>query len=299
MEKRNNFSISMIIVKLMGGIGNQMFQYAMGRCLSLRKEEKMKLDKTGFETDELREYNLNHFNIVESFATAEEKKPFKKYQRKPGKMWYWYNHTIADSSKYAIDELFYFQPNILQLKGPVYLDGYWQTEKYFKEYEDIIRQDFTLKKEPTGKDMEIAKQILETNAVSVHVRRSDYVSNPVNANYFGTFGPEYYREAERIISKKIANPHFFVFSDDAEWVKKNIFFKSKTTYVNHNDASKNYADLWLMSLCKHHIIPNSSFGWWGAWLNRNPNKIVIAPKKWIQKPSVNTKDVIPDSWITI
>lgn len=290
----------MIIVKLIGGLGNQMFQYALGRSLSLKNKEDFKLDITGFEEYKLHSYSLGHFNINEHFATDNEIKPFKKYQRKPGKQWYWYNHIIANSSKYAIDELFYFQENILRLKGPVYLDGYWQTEKYFKEYEDIIRQDFTLKEEPRGKNAEMAKQILSTNnAVSVHVRRSDYVTNKINANYFGIFGPEYYREAECIISEKIPDPHFFVFSDDSEWVKQNIFFKSRTTYVNHNGPEKNYADLWLMSLCRHHIIPNSSFGWWGAWLNQNPDKIVIAPKKWIQKPSVNTKDVIPESWITI
>jgi len=288
----------MIIVKLIGGLGNQMFQYALGRSLSLKNKEDFKLDITGFEEYKLHSYSLGHFNINEHFATDSEIRLFKKYQRKPGRKWFLRNRIMTDQDKYATDELFYFQERILSLND-IYLDGYWQSEKYFKKYEEIIRQDFTLKREPGGTDVKIAKKILNSNSISVHIRRGDYVSVLKNINIFGTFGPEYYKDAENIISKKIPDPHFFVFSDDSEWVKKNIIFKNKTTYVDHNDATKNYADLWLMSLCKHHIIPNSSFGWWGAWLDRNPSKIVIAPKQWFKKPSINTKDVIPESWIAI
>jgi hypothetical protein len=288
----------MIIVKLIGGLGNQMFQYSLGRSLSLRINEEFKLDITGFDTYKLHSYSLGNFNIVENFATDDEIRPFLKYRRKPGRKWFLYNRIISNRSKYATDELFHFQEHLLSLKN-VYLDGYWQSEKYFKDFEDTIRNDFTTKGELKNKDAEVARQISETNAVSVHIRRGDYVSNPVNVSFYGSFGPEYYAEAERILSEKVGKPHFFVFSDDPKWVKENIIFKHDTTYVNHNDTTKNFNDLHLMSLCKHHIIPNSSFGWWGAWLDKNPNKIVIAPKQWFQKPSVNTKDVIPDTWITI
>lgn len=291
----------MIIVKLIGGLGNQLFQYALGRHLAHINNTELKLDISGFEEYKLHAYSLNHFNIIENIATKKEINSFKKYQRKPGKLWFPYNRLIADENRYFQEKQFHFDPRVLKLAGDVYLDGYWQTEKYFREIKDTLLKEIVVKTPLTGRDLEIANEIEDTNAVMVHIRRGDYVTNSQANIIHGTCGLDYYSEGISIIAKNVANLHIFVFSDDHEWVKNNIKFEYPTTYVDHNKADKNYEDLRLMSLCKHHIIANSSFSWWGAWLSQNPDKIVIGPSEWFRtkKTNVDTNDVIPESWIRI
>ena len=288
-----------IIVKLRGGLGNQMFQYAVGRHLSQITKAALKLDITSLKNDPKRDYSLDCFNITENFATDEEIKWFKKYQRKPGKIWFLRNRLLADETKYAQERQFHFDQKILQLKQPVYLDGYWQTEKYFKDIEHIIRKEVIVKTPLQGENAEVAEEIVATTSVAMHIRRGDYVTNRETNEYHGTCGLDYYRKAIEIISKKVNNPHFFIFSDDHKWAKDNIVLEYPATYVEHNNADKNYEDLRLMNLCKHQIIANSSFSWWGAWLNPNKEKIVIAPKRWFQTPKMDTRDLLPDSWIRI
>ncbi|KKU80514.1 MAG: Glycosyl transferase, family 11 [Parcubacteria group bacterium GW2011_GWA1_47_8] len=292
----------MIIVKLIGGLGNQLFQYALGRHLALRNNTELKLDITGFEEYKLHRYSLSHFNIVENFATMEEVVKFQKYKRRLGKKWFLYNKFIADEHKYAQERQFHFNPRILDTQGDAYLDGFWQTEKYFKDIESIIRKEVAVKTPFAGKDAEVAKEIDATSAVMMHIRRGDYVSNQATNEYHGTCGLDYYRTAATLIAEKVASPHFFIFSDDHIWVKENIILDGPVTYVDHNNADKNYEDLRLMSLCKHAIIANSSFGWWGAWLSQNPGKIVIGPSKWFNNPkkkTTDTSDVLPKEWIKI
>lgn len=291
----------MIVVKLIGGLGNQMFQYALGRHLAHINHTELKLDISGFHDYKLHAYSLGHFNIVENFATKEEVARFQKYRRKRGKKWFLYNRLIANERKYIEEKQFHFDPRILEIKEEAYLDGYWQTEKYFKDSAHIIRKEAIVKTTLQGKDAAVAKEIEATTSVMVHIRRGDYVTNEQTNEYHGTCGLDYYHKAIELMSEKVHNPHFFIFSDDHEWVKNNIVLEYPVTYVDHNKADKNYEDLRLMSLCKHQIIANSSFSWWGAWLNQNPEKIVIAPSRWFSKtkPSIDTKDVIPDSWIKI
>ncbi len=291
----------MIVVKLIGGLGNQLFQYALGRHLAHRNHTELKLDISGFHDYKLHAYSLGHFNIVENFATKEEVLKFQKYRRKQGRWWFLYNKLIANEQKYVEEKQFHFDPRILKIGGEAYLDGYWQTEKYFRDIKDIIRKEATIKTPLEGKDAEVAKEIEATTSVAMHIRRGDYVTNQQTNEYHGICGLDYYREAIEVISEKVSSPHFFIFSDDHKWVKDNIVLEHPTTYVEHNKADKNYEDLRLMSLCKHQIIANSSFSWWSAWQNQNPGKIVVAPSKWFNKtkPNVDTKDVIPDSWIKI
>lgn len=291
----------MIIVKLIGGLGNQLFQYALGRNLANINNTELKLDISGFSDYKLHAYSLNHFNIVEKFATEEEVRGFKKYQRRPGKVWFLYNRLIADERKYVKEKQFQFDPQILKIGKDAYFDGFWQTEKYFKDIENILRKEVTVKTPLQGKDAETAKEIEATSSVMMHIRRGDYVTNKGTNEYHGTCEPDHYRKALAIIAEKVSNPHIFVFSDDHDWVKNNIIFEYPTTYVDHNKADKNYEDLRLMSLCKHHIIANSSFSWWGAWLSQNPNKVVVGPMKWFNNPKKksDTTDVLPNNWISI
>jgi hypothetical protein len=295
----------MIIVKLQGGLGNQLFQYALGRTLSLRKKTGLKFDVSSLEKNvpeiTKREYALSVFAIQENFATEKEIAKFQKYKRKPGRKWFLYNKLIADNKKYFQEQQFHFDKKVFDISNDCYLEGWWQTEKYFKDIEDTIRKEIVVKIPLSGKNSEMAENISSSNSVALHIRRGDYISNPQNIDYFGNLGPNYYKKAVEIIAEKFPNPHLFVFSDDHDWVKKNIVLPYLTTYVDHNDTDKNYEDLRLMSMCKHFVIANSSFSWWGAWLAQNPNKIVIGPKKWFNnvKKNVKTDDIMPEEWTRI
>jgi len=180
----------------------------------------------------------------------------------------------------------------------IYLSGYWQSEKYFDDVSGIIREEFQLKNEPAGLNLELVRAMRGSQAVSLHVRRGDYVSNPIAASYHGVCSLEYYRTAIKLIEEKVANPKFYVFSDDIPWCKENLRFPQPATYVDHN-SDEPFEDLRLMSFCKHFIIANSSFSWWGAWLSRNQEKIVLAPKKWFLTREKDDRDQVPANWIRI
>lgn len=169
---------------------------------------------------------------------------------------------------------------MLELPDGSYLDGYWQSEKYFSDYEERIREEFSVRAPLDGRSLELAEQMRERPSVSVHVRRGDYFSNPVTAAVHQVCDVEYFQRGIAYLGERLENPTFFVFSDEPDWARDNLRIPYPTTVISHNDASRNYGDLRLMSLCDHHIIANSSFSWWGAWLDPSSDKIVVAPKTW-------------------
>jgi len=280
----------MIIVQIIGGLGNQLFQYAFGRHLAILNNTDLKLDINAFNVYKLHNYGLNHFNIKENIATVKEIKQLKTNRlcRKIG--WTKSSHVIEGAGGA-------FQGHVLSLRGNYYFEGYWGTEKYFKAITPIIKNDLALKMELTAESRNIANQIVSSNSISIHVRRGDYVSNPENLKIYNILSPDYYKKVVEFMAKRVSNPHFFVFSDDTTWVKENIKLDFPVSYVNHNKADKNYEDLHLMSLCKHNIIANSSFSWWGAWLNDHSDKIVVAPQKVFVTQKLTAKDSMPDGWI--
>ena len=299
----------MIITKLIGGLGNQMFQYAVARSLSVIKQTDFKIDISGFELVKPpytpRRYELNHFNIVENFASKREIKMVHRKEYLSSflerifplqKFPFLQNHTYHC---YGEKKWFNYDQDIFKLKGDIYLDGYWQTEKYFKNIEDIIRRDFTVKTEPDEKNKDILNEIKNCNAVSVHVRRGDYVTSPLTSSIHDTCSLDYYKKCIDLIAEKADKSHFFIFSDDAKWTKENLKIDFPTTYIAHNGPDKGYEDLRLMSNCRHFIIANSSFSWWGAWLSNNPNKIVLAPERWFRKECMDTNDLIPEGWTIV
>jgi len=289
----------MVIVRLIGGLGNQMFQYAAGRAVAHRNQTQLKLDVSALERDAARSYRLHHFNIVESIATPNEVAHFRKRD-----LWSRISRRVErflppyKRSMFA-QRFDRFDPDILRLRGNVYLIGYWQSEKYFKDIEQIIRQDFTFRHTPDAENQRLARIIADANSVSLHIRRGDYVSNPRFSRKFGTCSPEYYRTAIAKVAGKVKHPHILVFSDDIDWAHDNLKSQYPITFVAHNNADDDCEDLRLMSQCRHHIIANSSFSWWGAWLCANPGKVVIAPKKWFNEPGRDTRDLIPNTWDTI
>lgn len=285
----------MIVARIIGGLGNQMFEYAAARAASLRNNIPLRLDLNAFQTYDLHEYGLNNFNIVAQVARPSEyvvgnpKSIFGRVSRRLG---------FRTRLEIYLENGLAFDSKVLALADNTYLDGYWQCERYFSDFEKQIRDDFHFKSAPDTVNQTYLNQINSVNAVSVHIRRGDYVNNPTVNAIHGLCDIDYYQRAVEFLYSRIQskNLHFFVFSDDPGWVKRNINLGLETTFVSHNDASKNYEDMRLMSTCNHHIIANSSFSWWGAWLNPSKEKIVIAPKQWFKSNTLSSADIVPDLW---
>lgn len=294
----------MIVVQLKGGLGNQMFQYAASRRLAHRNKTNLYIDLGWFElttfVDAPREYELSCFNIEQGFVTRD--KDFvvadhtndlktKVYSLTKGLIKPRLTPFIEDEEHYHFDE------RVLSLPNNTYLDGFWHSEKYFMDIRNILLRDFSFKSRINKKNNRLLKDILASNSVSLHVRRGDYVSNKATSIKHGLMGSAYYKKAVELISEKIKDPKFYVFSDDPEWCKENLKLSGPTVYVGHNKDGAE--DMRLMSNCRHNIIANSSFSWWGAWLNQNDDKTVVSPRQWFNDPGINTKDVLPKSWLKI
>ncbi|GAB3637400.1 alpha-1,2-fucosyltransferase [Hymenobacter arcticus] len=295
----------MLIVNLVGGLGNQMFQYAFGRSLHHRRKLPVAfdttdlLDRTPREHVTYRDFELGVFVGAVPIASAQEIALFK-YQpvTLPERLQYRVLRRLRRASTYHESHYFQYDPQVWQTGPNTYFDGYWQTERYFHRCEALIRRDFTFRSDPTGQNLLLAQQIQAQNAVSVHVRRGDYVSNSLYNQVHGTCSPAYYEQAVRHMVAQVAEPVLYVFSDDPDWVRANMHFAAPTVYVAHNQGKDSFEDMRLMSLCQHHIIANSSFSWWGAWLNANPHKLVIAPRQWMQQEGPNS-DLIPRTWMRL
>lgn len=288
----------MIIVKVIGGLGNQMFQYAFYRSLK-SKYSDVKLDISAFETYDLHNgYELNKvFNVKEDIASENEINNLLELPSSRGPLYKLRKKIFKKEKKYFMQKDFGYKLDFLKTDN-IYLDGYWQSEKYFSDSEDKILSEFTFKKKLINKNKDIAELINSCNSVSIHIRRGDYITNPEALKVHGGICDlEYYKNSIDIINKKVKNPRFFIFSDDMNWVKNNLYLEN-ASYIDWNKNGDSYIDMQLMSLCKYNVIANSTFSWWGAWLNLNENKIVIAPKKWFNT-NANTTDLIPESWIKI
>jgi len=277
-----------ITVRIIGGLGNQMFQYALGRTLSHLHNTELLLDTTGFEKYKLHKYGLDKFNLNNNVNITEGIPPKKQYLPRLFKHYY--------NRKHIKEKNYNFDPNILKVENG-YLDGYWQSDKYFNR--NIIKNDFGFKIEQNDTNKLISDNIKNCNSVSVHIRRGDYVYNKLTNKVHGTCNQDYYNDAISLILDKVREPSFFIFSDDIQWVKNNLQLPHSSIFIDNNTVDTNYEDMRLMSHCKHNIIANSSFSWWGAWLNNKYNKIVITPKKWFNDKSLGIKDRIPEGWIKI
>jgi len=301
----------MVIVNIYGGIGNQMFQYALGRSLSQKLNTSLKIDysinltRKDFNPDDIPAF-FDIFNIEVEKATIQEIKKFKTTSENLflNRL---YSYTLKKfpglfktKSNFINESNSNFSEEILSLVDDCYLTGYWQSEKYFIDVEDLIREDFKMKNPLKGDNLEIAKKIENSVSVSIHLRGRDYITKGETNKIHFTCDNSYYERSINYILKRVKNPAFFIFSDDPEWAKSFLKINYPCIFVEGNSWNKtSFEDLRLMSLCKHNIIANSSFSWWAAWLNKNPNKIVIAPLKWFNDPFRETADLIPDNWIKI
>ena len=292
----------MIIVKLNGGLGNQMFQYAAGFSIAKKCNTDLLLDTRIFDNHSIHNgFELDRVFLINS--NIANKNQIKKLigwrdtylgQR----IMNYTNLKLLEGQNFYKERSRFFDHNFISKKKNIYLLGYWQSENFFLSYSDQIRNKFIFRQLFSKKNEIIANEIRKTNnTVSIHFRRSDYVSTKQKRGNHGTCPISYYLAAMKKIEKEVTKPKYFIFSDDIQWVKKNFKFKKNYHIVNSNNGPESYNDMRLMSLCDHNIIANSSFSWWGAWLNSNTNKIVVAPKKWF----LNKSDlfIVPKSWIKI
>jgi hypothetical protein len=294
----------MVIVKLQGGLGNQLFQYAAARSLAARLRTEVKADLS-FLLDRsipnivFRDYDLSIFpGITLPRATEDEVNSLKQPLGSGivGKIL----SRLIKPNRYCREKGFKYNRRIETLSDPVYLNGYWQSEKYFLRDEALIRQNFAFGPLITPGAAELMKHIQQENAVCINVRRGDFVSHAQSSEMLGFVGMDYYEQAIGLFNSRFPDCHYFIFSDDIDWCRDNIQTGRPTTVVSHQYAGPKFADyLQLMTACRHFLIPNSTFAWWAAWLSKGTDKLVIAPKTWFTDKRFDSSDIVPGSWLRL
>lgn len=279
-------------------MGNQMFQYSLGRVLAIKNNSPLYLDIEFFKTSKKpkREYSLSAFNIKGDIL-PEKEVPFfyRQFNIKIINLVFKLIKIVFLKHE-GVEKSFNFTQSIFETDSEVYLDGYWQSYKYFEQFEDVIKDDFKIKTKLADTVSNLSNEIKNNKSVCVQVRRGDYVGN----SFYEEMGIEYYNKALEIISSNTEIDKIYVFSDDINWCEKNLSFKIPTFFVGNKYQGKfGEGHIFLMSCCKNFIIANSTFGWWGAWLSTHDKKIVVCPKKWFRDESINTSDLIPEKWTRI
>ena len=284
-----------IVARIIGGLGNQMFQYACGRAASLRSDAQLLLDISAFSHYRLHNYGLNKFAIQTGKAPLHLQtgslllSGLKRLGLTSSRQlaWQGYEYIVEPAD-------LVFESRVMTTHHRSYFEGYWQNEAYFLDAADHIRAEFrqhhpkltlTL---PTMKDKGMP-------LVSLHIRRGDYVNNPTTTAVHGVLGLDYYHHAVEYLSERIGKDfHVLVFSDDIEWTRQNLALTQPVSFVSGRSIP--HEDMLKMAFCDHHIIANSSFSWWGAWLNPSATKVVVCPKNWFVSPQLAHRQICPPTW---
>lgn len=281
----------MLIVRICGGLGNQMFQYAFGRYLSFKHNKELLIDASFFKNkNSNREIGITKFNLhckisFDSYKT-------QKYFQNPTVNKY-FNYFLFNFNIYSESTVSNFKKELLK-KNKGYFDGYWQSEKYFYPIRDILIEEFK-PKHISFEIINLLHKIENTNSIGLHVRKADYLY-VINSGIYANCSASYYLNSINLMLNKFSNPVFYIFTDDINWVNNNLNFRN----IKHEFVSKDpIEDLYIMSKCKHNIISNSTFSWWSAWLNGYSKKVVIAPFHWFTEKSQISHNIVPDSWIRI
>ncbi|MCA9035096.1 MAG: alpha-1,2-fucosyltransferase [Planctomycetaceae bacterium] len=288
----------MIICRFLGGLGNQLFQYAAARSLANRCRSEVVADSRLFASYKLHSYLIDRFPVRMVDASSADLRGMilPPEKRGPVNWLYW---SVRNRGRLNVfrEKTLRYQPQFEDLADNTYLWGYWQSEKYFRSIEPLLREELAIPEPADEANQEALKQIRSELSVSLHIRRGDYVSNSKTNQIHGTCSLDYYQEAARFMADQSGeHPVFFVFSDDSVWTRENLKLPFPMKFMSHNPVDVPLADLKLMSSCRHHVIANSSFSWWGAWLNPSPEKTVIACRTWFADPGRDDRDIVPDSW---
>jgi hypothetical protein len=285
----------MVIVQLTGGLGNQLFQYAAGKSLALSQGSKLKCDLGSYGKQGSRSFDLNCFKLDVEVATREELESLQSKNLITKAL----QRTLPPHKRKAYREPhFHFDPSFFSARKDIYLKGNWQSERYFKRFEDQIKNEFEIKEEYVSHLEELASSLMSQSSISVHIRRGDYLQQQF-LQYHGVLSAHYYNEAIKQIAQNVTNPKFYFFSDDIQWVMQNLDLDFPHEFISGKATRSSIEDFYLMQSCQHNIIANSSFSWWAAWLNRNPGKNIVAPRQWFQQGPKDTYDLLPDKWIKV
>ncbi|UWR90359.1 alpha-1,2-fucosyltransferase [Phaeobacter inhibens] len=283
----------MIITRLHGRLGNQMFQYAAGRALADRLGVSLTLDSRGAE---LRGEGVLTRVFDLDLATPDILPPLRQRAPLGYALWRGLGQHLGTGPKLRREVGLGYNPDFVDWSDNSYLHGYWQSERYFAQSAERIRRDFTFPEYSNQQNAEMAARIGETNAISLHVRRGDYLTLAAHV----LCDQAYYEAAlAQVLDGLEGQPTVYVFSDDPQWAKENLPLPCDKVVVDFNGADTDYEDMRLMSLCKHNIIGNSSFSWWAAWLNQTPDRRIAGPAKWFGDPKLNNPDILPPGWLRI
>jgi hypothetical protein len=290
----------MIVVNMMGGIGNQLFQYAAGRALAVRHHVPLALDLSAYELDRKRTFALESFRIRKRVIGPASLAQFldPPYRGLRGRI----HHLMIEHGWRQIPTVVQEQAGnpagqLEKVPSHAYLRGYWQSDRCFEAVQESIRREVIPRQKPDERNRWAIEQAERGVTASIHVRRGDYVCEPVTRAYHGLCDIEYYHAAVEYLGRRTNIDRYFVFSDEPDWVRANLRLPAETTIVDWNGGQEHW-DVWLMSRCCHHVIANSSFSWWGAWLDPRPDKIVVAPKRWYADPK-RVKEGLPPDWVQI
>lgn len=295
----------MVTVQLNGGLGNQLFQYAAAKSLSLHHGVPLLIDVSSFQRTNLpelevpRAFELYNFEGVTDKTTVLSKGENERIVR------FLKSKSFAKllprhKRKIYTEPFYHFDHRFFKSNKNVLLRGQWQSYKYFAPYEAHFKNALQLKQNLIVGVKDKRQELASENSVAVHVRRSDYLRLPVILDWHGVMPTEYYANAFRELGKRLTNYTVYYFTDDSEWVKENLFPIKEGKMVSQNLSKTHYEDFSLMQHCRHNVVANSSFSWWAAWLNRHPDKIVVAPKRWFGKTGPkDTQDLLPEDWIRL
>jgi len=282
-----------IIVALEGGLGNQMFQYAAARAASARTSSMLALDIRPLRTSGERGYSLGAFRLLESVELVTE----GPAPRRNGRIRNFFNSLLGGERRFR-ESGFRYDPAVLSINPNLRMEGYFQSERYFADIAPAIREDFTPREDLLAEINLLAEKLIPSGpCVSLHVRRGDY-TNPATMAVHGLLDAPYYEKALRLVTERIGQAlPICVFTDEPAWARANLALPGEPRFISEHTRSP-LQDLILMSRCTHHITANSSFSWWGAWLNPSQDKIVVTPARWFQPDAgLDTKDLRPDGWI--
>lgn len=290
----------MICIRLMGGLGNQMFQYSIGLSLAKKLDTHFVVDDSILKSNMSinqnsvkRYFDLDIFTLDTSLYHGVKTIEPSKIKRNLNKL------LPLSFKSYIVEASYDFNPNLFLLRNNnLTLEGYWQSYKYFSCYSNEIRESFTLRNSFINFNDPLFDEIDNSESVCINVRRADFATN----SYHGVLDKNYYKQAIELLNlNKVIDFKYFIFSDDIDWCKENFDFLPFKIFVDHSHKGDRFSNYFaLMRSCKYFVIPNSSFAWWAAWLSIYPNKLVICPKIWfLGNPKNNTEDLIPDEWIRI
>lgn len=287
----------MIAFQAQGGLGNQLFQYAAARRLALQNHCPLVVDHHWFDHprpgETPRPLELTRYQVNSRLATPLELLRWAPMRSRWGRFLKpLLSMNLVREQGYGINR------NVLSTPSNSYLAGFWQSEEYFADIREQLLTELTPTAPPALEDLAVIDRMKKGASISVHVRRGDYVSLASASAYHGLCTLDYYRKSIEYIAERAHAPSLFVFSDDPEWTRANLQSPFPTCYVVHNSSENAFQDLRLMSHCKHHVIANSSFSWWGAWLADSTNQIVVAPAQWFQSARP-PPDLLPSQWIQL